>query len=337
MDDYDAWGGGTDFIKQTFTGHLEEIPPLSFPGHRPDPLVHPPVTVPPVHARALNKALQNLKDQQVQYATFLAEAGAASSMILKNISKIAKAYGYVRKGKFKAAANELRISSRSFGSKRKPRTEGEASARWLEAQYGWLPLMSDIYGVYEDVRKGFFREPRLSAKGRAADQGGQTVVLNQQLYYGKSAFKYTHSCFVRLDYVLDSARLQLAVQKGLTNPLEVAWELVPGSFIWDWFNPVGEFLSTLDADFGVLFKAGTYTMYVKKESAGDMLPKPWTSGNGHRYSQGGSIHSYKYDLDIIREVYTAPPSGQLYMKNPLSLLHVANALALIHQTLLRKL
>lgn len=335
LDDYDAWGGGTDFIKQTFSGELENLPSISFPSHKPNPLVHPPVTSSPVVARALNKALANLKDQQVQYATFLAEAGAASSMLLMNAKKIASAARLIRKGSFKAAANELRISSKVFKSKRRPRTENEFSARWLEAQYGWLPLMSDMYGIYEDARKGFFREPRISAKGRATDQGTRPVKLNQLLYEGTNSVSYTQSAFVRLDYVLDSERLRQAVQKGLTNPLEVAWELVPFSFIADWFVPIGDFLSSLDADFGVTFKGGSYTTYFKIESKADMTPKAWTNGSGHRYSQGGSIHSYKYNLDILREVFPTSPSGSLYFKNPLSLLHVANALALIHQIFLK--
>lgn len=334
-DDYDAYGGGTDYIKQTFDGTVENIPSISFPNHKPLPLTHPTVTVPPVYSRALNKALANLKDQQVQYATFLAEAGEASSMLLTNAKKIAAAYKFVRKGQFKRAANELRISPGSFRSHRRPRNQDEVSARWLEAQYGWLPLMSDMYGIYEDVRKGFFREPRISAKGMATDEGSRSIKLNQQLYTGTSSFTSTHSCFVRLDYVLDSEKLQRAVQKGLTNPLEVAWELVPFSFIVDWFTPIGDFLSSLDADFGVTFKAGTYTTYYKFESKGDMTPKPWTSGSGHRYSQGGSIHSYKYNLDIMREKFSSSPTGELYFKNPLSLLHVANALALIHQIFLK--
>lgn len=331
-DDYKAWGGGTDYVKQTFTGCVEIIPSASFPNYKPNPLQHPTVTVPPVSARALNKALANLKDQQVQYATFLAESGAAASMLLLNASKLTAAMKHIRKGNFKAAANELRISSKVFRSKKRPRTEREISARWLEAQYGWLPLLSDCYGIYEDVRKGFFREPRLSSKGFAIDESAKNIPLNQTLYEGISTFKCTHSCFVRLDYVLDSDKLRSAVQKGLTNPLEVAWELVPYSFVWDWFNPIGEFLSCLDADFGVSFKAGSSTTYIKRESSGDMFPKHWTSGPIHTYSQGGSIHSYKYNLEIQRDVFGSSPSGSLYFKNPLSLMHVANALALLHQS-----
>lgn len=331
-DDYDAWGGGTDSLEHRFDGAVEIIPQASFPSHKPLPLQHPEITLPSMVERATNKALVNLKDQQVQYAIFLAESGAAASMLLSNAKKLVTAMRMIRKGQFKAAANELRISRNSFRSRKRPRTEDEVSARWLEAQYGWLPLMSDMYGIYEDVRKGFFREPRISAKARVVDQGGKPITQNQQLYEGSGNFTYVNSAFVRLDYVLDSAKLRLAVSKGLTNPLEIAWELVPYSFVVDWFVPIGDFLSALDADFGVTFRGGTYTTYVRKESRCDMTPKVWTSGNGHRYSQGGSISSYKYSLDIRREKFTSSPSGSLYFKNPLSLMHVANALALLHQT-----
>jgi hypothetical protein len=33
---------------------------------------------------------------------------------------------------------------------------------------------------------------------------------------------------------------------GLVNPFEVAWEIVPFSFVADWFLPIGRYLSALD-------------------------------------------------------------------------------------------
>lgn len=238
----------------------------------------------------------------------------------------------IRKGRFKDAANELRISSKVFKSNKRPRTENEVSARWLEAQYGWLPLMSDMYGAYEDARKGFFREPRISSKGKATDESRKDYPLSSYLYTGANAFHCIQSCFVRLDYVLDSPRLQMAANKGLTNPLEVAWELLPYSFVADWFLPIGEFIGCLDADFGVVFRGGTYTTYERYESIGTLAPRPWTSGAGHRYQQSGTLYSRKLNLNIMRRVFKIPPGGSFYLKNPLSLTHAANAVALIHQT-----
>lgn len=44
---------------------------------------------------------------------------------------------------------------------------------------------------------------------------------------------------------------------GLLNPLEVIWELVPLSFVADWFLPIGDYLSALDAPFRFTHIGGT--------------------------------------------------------------------------------
>lgn len=330
IDEYDAWGGGTDFIRRTFIGSLSLLPPY-LDLYKPPPLVIPTLDGAKVFQRAKNKALENLKDQQIQYATFLAESGRSAKMLVSNASRVAKALSLVKKGRFKDAANELRISSKSFKSKTRPKTDREVSARWLEAQYGWLPLLSDMYDIYGDIQKGFFREPRISAKAKVTDARAYTNKISAQIYKGTETVETIESCFIRLDYVLSSAKLQTAVSKGLTNPLEVAWELVPYSFIADWFAPIGDFISALDADFGVTFKAGTYTSYSRVVVKGDLSPQKWQSNETHRYTTTGEISSLFSETRIDRFLFPSSPSGSLYFKNPLSLAHVANALALIHQ------
>lgn len=331
-DSYKTWGGGTAWVKKTFTGHLELIPGSSNAYYLPPVIKAPPVTSNNFRSRAINQALTKLKDQQVQYAVFLAEAGASSSMIVKNVKALVTAMRHVRKGRFTDAANALRISSKVFKRPyRRPQTERELSSRWLEAQYGWLPLLSDIYGAYEDIQKGFFREPRLSSFARVGQTSSTTTRERYNAYDITYDSEVTDSYFVRLDYVLSSSKLGFAVQKGLTNPLEVAWELVPFSFVWDWFNPVGEFLSCLDADFAVDFKGGTVTYYRKTNVVASLEPVPWTSNEIHQYSVGGSAMGALSEVSVNREVLPSSPSGSLYIKNPLSLMHVANATALLHQ------
>ena len=40
-------------------------------------------------------------------------------------------------------------------------------------------------------------------------------------------------------------------ETGFSNPLSVAWEIVPWSFVIDWMIPVGDYLNGLDALCGV--------------------------------------------------------------------------------------
>lgn len=122
----------------------------------------------------------------------------------------------------------------------------ELSRRWLEAQYGWMPLLQDVHGAAEalavhvaNVHRIKFRvrvtrrQPQLSinmASGAPEGyfSGGLANLYRQQLIFAAEDERDLPSQFVML---------------GLTDPLSIAWELVPWSFAIDWFLPIGDMLS----------------------------------------------------------------------------------------------
>jgi hypothetical protein len=52
-------------------------------------------------------------------------------------------------------------------------------------------------------------------------------------------------------YKISDPTMKQVSQFGITNPLLLAWELIPYSFVVDWLFPVGRFLSSLDALNGI--------------------------------------------------------------------------------------
>jgi hypothetical protein len=64
--------------------------------------------------------------------------------------------------------------------------------------------------------------------------------------------------------IADQTRFDLE-RLGLVNPLAVAWELVPLSFVFDWFLPVGDMLSALTIGFGTTFKTGYTTLWLDND------------------------------------------------------------------------
>lgn len=69
-----------------------------------------------------------------------------------------------------------------------------------------------------------------------------------------------------LQYREWSSSLSTLQQLGVTNPLLLAWELVPYSFIADWFIPVGDYLQSLDRFLGKEFVKGCISKTIQTTS-----------------------------------------------------------------------
>jgi hypothetical protein len=66
-----------------------------------------------------------------------------------------------------------------------------------------------------------------------------------------------------VDVRVDNPNLHLAQQLGFINPLSVAWELVPFSFVVDWFGNVGQVLASF-SDFAGLSQVNPRTTTFQK-------------------------------------------------------------------------
>jgi hypothetical protein len=118
---------------------------------------------------------------------------------------------------------------------------------YLVGRYGVLPLLSDLESACKNLRRRW--NPRFTARGNASVQGQATSVKNVAAgYYGSFDLQasVTRSYDVRYGilYESDPYTRELA-QLGLTRPLSSAWQLMPWSFVGDWFVGVGKYLDAL--------------------------------------------------------------------------------------------
>jgi hypothetical protein len=267
------------------------------------------------------KALTNLKDQKVNLAVAWAEAQATANMVGTTASRIGRAYSSLRKGKWKDSLRHLGVASK----RGKPRGSNVPS-QWLELQYGWQPLLSDVYGACEQLANtrnqsrfwvatvvGTAMERTPYSREQHSDYGGiitEGTLLNSE--------------FVRLDYEPWNSFLQQLTNLGATNPAEVAWEKVPFSFVVDWFAPVGDYLHALDADVGFDFKSGSRSSLQEARTSS----RPTMGKTCSRHEWNGTMNWRQYKLERI--VYPGSPWPKWPgFKNPISLGHMANGLALL--------
>lgn len=138
-------------------------------------------------------------------------------------------------------------------SQRSPLTLQKWSANaWLELQFGWKPLLQDIYdaaGAYSSLIEGEYF-PTLSISGKGATVRRTTG----EVYESSSAIdRFWTDIVYEVDYSISglfkiiNPGLTLVHAFGLDNPLSIAWDLVPFSFVVDWFLPIKRYIDNLSA------------------------------------------------------------------------------------------
>jgi hypothetical protein len=186
--------------------------------------------------KLLEKLVQKVKGFDFNLGVNLAQMRQVSSMVDVNLRKITGALWDLRKGRFADAARQL-----GARPKRTNLRVDDLSGRWLELQYGWLPLISDTF----NAAKAF----------EAISQGPQTRVVRvshkKKQLIEASTSPSTHSAryekTTRRSLIYEMAEeLSVARQLGLLDPLSVAWEILPWSFVIDWFIPIGSYLDMVN-------------------------------------------------------------------------------------------
>jgi hypothetical protein len=251
-----------------------------------------------------------------------AEHRQAIGMIVSTATTLLNTYLAVRQGRFGDAAKALRMK---FLPKRVSKFKS-AGNNWLEFHFGWEPLIGDMYDaikVIADPVKSYSLE-----RGRATIRGfKQTAAVDYgsviESWTANGSLSVTQG--VRLKFASPGASHTLD-QWGINNPLVIAWELVPFSFVVDWFVNVGDFLQS-QTDFTGLTLESVFRSY-KSDMVLDVL----------KYTKPGFFPAYTASCKI-RSIesgrYTSLSGVSLEVRKikPLSLVRGATAISLLLQQL----
>jgi len=289
--------------------------------------------------KAVNGCLQKFEDQNANYLLMAAEGSRSIGLIASTCRTFAQALHLARQGRMHAAATKLGVSWKGKKSTALAKNSHELASRWLELQYGWKPLLTDLMGVLQDVEDKFRKEYPVSARyaprrekediipefgGYHARGGGK-----KSYWLGEIRSRLLHVCKVRLDATLSIPALRASAKFGFSDVAAVAWELVPYSFLWDWVNPVGDFLACFDSTLGLSFRGGSITYLSTVEQKRKFTIGEW----GFTHGSGGSVSGSFRAGQMRREVLSDFPNPRLYLKNPWSTGHAWNAIALLRVTI----
>jgi len=262
------------------------------------------------YARAYNKFVGEVKGTTAQVAVSLAERKQAVDMIADRAKQLFYAYRDVKRLRFGSAARKLGMTRPPDKRKLKRRAQ-DAGSNWLEFWLGWSPMIGDIGAAIEVLQGGV---PVFRAVGKSKDVFTNQTSINVPITNGQrtESFKTTHTVKWKLSarVVVKNPNLGLANRLGFVNPLSVAWELVPFSFIVDWFVNVGDILESYSDFQGLELRDAYYTKYGVVEQHEDK-----------RYAYRGADAPYSWNwnydgrvLVMNRQVGT-PPGPPLVIKS----------------------
>lgn len=248
---------------------------------------------PSIDSLAMNKArerfVNSCKDKtSSSLGTTLAEWRQSEQMIVLRAGQILSALSALKSGNAKKFERALGISmavteSRRGGTSFRGRwAEGRNKFRdkrvpfpdrvrewskdlsnlWLEYHFGWAPLLDDIHSAC-NVLKSNPPAQRVTATGKAElevrDIRGQYAWSTIALYESRAK--------IGAEVYVSNGNLALANQLGLVNPASVAWEVVPFSFLVDWFIPVGKFLESWTDMLGYTVRYAYNTTYCQANAS----------------------------------------------------------------------
>lgn len=290
------------------------VAPMSYwTGISPNPSISEPTVA--SFASLDNKVRAGIKSQNVNLANSLAEYGQTSNLLLNAARDILRTFHSLRSGR------PIRDFVSMLGNP-ETRNARRLSNRWLEYQYGWKPLMSDVYGSAEALAKNVQTGVYLYRSVTESSSANSTTPY----VLGPIFTEVDLSMKVRVRYKISDSGVKTLSELGFTNPLSVAWEVIPWSFVIDWFVPVGNYLSGLDALTGVtdLRVLRSYRYQVNAFQALNY------SGGGQTFSPCPT-GKYKGEITCRFAGSDTLSFGSLRYEPSLTKTKLANAIALLRQ------
>lgn len=204
----------------------------------------------------------------------------------KKPSEVGRALGLLKRhprrsqfGKYSVTPSDWRSLSADLGS------------LWLMYSYGWKPFVEDIYNASQ-VLSAPIKPIWINCSSHEEIDLSPTFTKNDG-----SVVEYRNDIsgkvFARVGGVVTvtNHNLHTAKNAGFTNPASWFWEMIPLSFVSDWFTTFGEWINSLDDEVGLSITDGYYTVGMRGTShVSCILVQPyksWPKTIGRRAGDGG--------------------------------------------------
>jgi hypothetical protein len=266
-----------------------------------------------IHQILLNELANGVRNSPIDLGNSLGEYRETAKLVSSAMVKSARLYRAVRKFNFSEA---LRVVTGRRNDRYSDTARAAADA-WLGFTYGVRPIMNDVYGAMEALGSGQPEIPlhvvRASHKVQFHSKAKYVYYEGETLGAMKGTAKYV--------FLVDNPLLFTLDQVGVVNPVALTWELIPFSFVVDWFLPIGDFLR------GVVPPPGIKSLYGYTYVKGSGVAKQSTDIPGY---PGWKTKASSRELFKDRRVFSGFPDYQLLVPDlSLSKTQLASGMALL--------
>lgn len=240
-----------------------------------------------------SKLRQKLNDTPIDLGVALGEYRSTAAMLtgametVRGLAQTLRGRRYADAVKYLLSGDDPRLYENNNSLVLAARRSADA---WLGFTYGVLPLMKDVEGAVA-LLTGETGLPEIRVKASHAVQYREVTSCPVGWLLTRNDISGFARCSGRIDIQLSNPFLFDLYKAGILNPLQTAWELIPYSFVVDWFAPIGTWLGSVQPVPGIDSVRG-YTSFraagvTKRETYN--VPHPWY----HWRTQGESREVYK--------------------------------------------
>lgn len=264
---------------------------------------------------AYNRLVSRLADES-QWGANLLEARSGLDTMVRSVNRLRRAVRHVKRGNVRAALNDLSVPEGRRGPSSRVKS---AADLWLEYQFFWAPTIRDVYAAVDTMSRATF--------GTRLVYGNANALAEYTLSTGNKVERHRvrDCCKTGARVRISNPNAFLANQMGLVNPASIAWEIIPFSFVVDWFVNVGDCLSAM-TDFVGLSIEDSFTTVSREEDVWatdfyqDWSVTKWRKDHWHRFW-------------VDRYPYLQPPTLTLKPFRGFSVARGTNAIALLIQSM----
>jgi hypothetical protein len=267
------------------------------------------------------KALNNLTQHYAGIGADLAQARKTCDEFAQLVLRTGGFINAMKRGNWQLAGNNL-LGGKTNGWKPAQKTLAD---NWLQFIYGWKPLANDLYEAQQLAHDALLKPVPIMARGHGTSSLTYDFPLDRA--HANVSLKTSHLTYLEANVV--NPLLYYLNSAGLINPISIAWETVPFSFVLDWFIPVGQTLQAITAGVGLQSNGGWTSSHYD-----------WTMDINRRvdyYPPGESFaafvtpgHLQTKQFQFRRVCHADFPRPKLYADlTPYSTIRAVNALALV--------